>query len=170
MDKAGDILKEFFSFYNLEGGEKYASLLSSWRKIAGDDIASHSRVADLRGGALIVEVDHPGWMQLLQIKHDEILGKLSTTYPGLGIRMVQGRLVKEGQFSPPSGRAGSTKTERKPSPEEVAPREAGESPGRESGEEASLRKIRSPELREAFFRLRKTLKERSRNSPPGGRS
>ncbi|MCL1818420.1 MAG: DUF721 domain-containing protein [Spirochaetaceae bacterium] len=111
MDKAADILKEFFSLYNLEGGEKYASLFSSWRKIAGEDIAGHSRVADLRKGALIVEVDHPGWMQMLRIQHDEILGKLSAKYPSLGIRMVQGRLVKQGQFSPPPGKA---ETRRKP--------------------------------------------------------
>jgi hypothetical protein len=38
-------------------------------------------------------------MQMLKLKNDEILGMLRIKYPGLGIRMVQGRLVKERHFS-----------------------------------------------------------------------
>ena len=99
MDKVGDIYKEFFS-HLLKEKENEVSIFSSWQRIAGDDIASHSRVADIRRGALIVEVDHPGWMQMLQIKSSEILQRLSAKYPNLGIRMLQGKLVKQGQFSP----------------------------------------------------------------------
>ncbi|MCL1817555.1 MAG: DUF721 domain-containing protein [Spirochaetaceae bacterium] len=150
MDKAGDILKEFFSTLNLEKGEKYAALFSSWRKIAGEDIAAHSRVADLRKGTLIVELDHPGWMQMLRIQHDEILGKLSAKYPSLGIRSVQGRLVKQGRFSPPREAA------------QEAPRpESGEAPPRKTASPAPAAGS-PPELKEAFIRLKKALEERSR--------
>jgi len=159
MYKAGDLLKEFLVVYNLTGGEKYVSLFSSpsWRKIAGDDIAGHSRIVDLRNGTLVVELDHPGWMQMLNIKHDEILGKLKAKYPTLGIRTVLGRLVNPGQFSPPSGSEGE---ERKASAEEAPPQEAKEDTQHEAGD--TPRKSNSQELKDILMRLKNTLKERER--------
>ena len=96
MDKAGDLLKSFLSFYNLEKGRKYVSLFSGWKDLVGDDIASHARATDIRRGALLVEVDHPGWMQIIQMKQSFILKTIEKKYPELGIRVLHLRLLKEG--------------------------------------------------------------------------
>ena len=154
MDKAADILKEFLSFYNFAGGEKYAALFSSWRKMAGDDIASHSRVVDLRKGALIVEVDHPGWMQTLQMKREEILKKLAANYPDLHIRMLQLKLAKDGQFSPPPGPEAAF------SPEDSSPPEA--SLSAEPRKKAPLENRQDEELKNILARLEKSLKRKKK--------
>jgi len=95
MDKAGDLLNSFLSFYHLDKGEVYVSFFSRWRELVGDDIASHARTVDIKKGALVVEVDHPGWMQLRQLKQAEILKTIERRYPELRIRYIHMRLVKD---------------------------------------------------------------------------
>ena len=112
MDKAGDLLGSFISFYGLDKGRNIVSLFSGWRAMVGDDLASHTRPADVRRGAVVVEVDHPGWMQLLQMREEAILGKIGKKFPELGIRSLQMRLVPGGGFSAPSG--GSSQAARPP--------------------------------------------------------
>jgi hypothetical protein len=158
MDKAGDLLKAFFAFHNLEGGEKYVSLFSSWRKVAGDDIASHSRIVDLRRGALLVEVDHPGWMQMLQMKQEAILKTLASRYPDLAIRMLHVKLTPAGQFSSPASPSS-------PTPPEAEPESAAETPEEplvSKTEKEALDAIHDEDLRNTLLRLKKTLKKKSR--------
>jgi hypothetical protein len=42
-------------------------------------------VKDVRHGIVLVEVDHPGWIQMIQLKRREICRTLQRTYPALGI-------------------------------------------------------------------------------------
>jgi hypothetical protein len=148
MDKAGDLLKDFFAFYNIEGGVQYVSLFSSWRKIAGDDIADHSRIFNLHKGALVVEVDHPGWAQMLRMRQTGILQRLSSAYPDLGIRMIHIKLTPGGQFSPPQKNDAAP-----PAPEAAAPQE----PANPEQEAGGLENIRDAELKDALLRLKKSL-------------
>jgi hypothetical protein len=160
MDKAGDLLKSFFSFYNLGGGEKYVALFSSWRKMAGEDVASHSRILDLRKGALVVEVDHPGWMQVLQMKREGILKNLAAAYPGLGIRMLHLRLAKDGQFSLPPEPEPEQKAALPPSEEPAPTPEFSESETFQ--EKTPLDDIHDEELKMNLLRLKKTLKQKKK--------
>jgi hypothetical protein len=153
MNKAGDLLQEFFSHYNLAGGEKYVSLFSAWQRIAGDDIAAHSRIFDLRKDALIVEVDHPGWMQMLQMRRSDILGRISAAYPELGIYAIHGKLVSGGQFSPPAAPSAEvdedTSSLSESLQEEAVPQE-----------KEALKNIQDAELKEILLRLKKSIKKR----------
>ena len=88
MEKAGNILKLFLDKHNLEIAKNYTSFFRSWSKLAGTDAAAHSKVVDIRKGTLIVEVDHPGWIQLLQMKYSEILKKIKKHYPELEIKRI----------------------------------------------------------------------------------
>ncbi|MDR1626697.1 MAG: DUF721 domain-containing protein [Spirochaetia bacterium] len=155
MDKAGDLLKNFFAFYNIDGGEKYVSLFSSWRKVVGDAIADHSRIFNLRKGALIVEVDHPGWVQMLRMRQEGILQRLSRAYPDLGIRMIHTKLVRSGQFSPPQKKDASPPEPQPPPPPEY--------PARENG---GLENIQDAELRDLLLRLKKTLGNKKQKRKP----
>jgi hypothetical protein len=86
IEKPGDILPALFDQINVEKGKSSASLFRSWRNIAGDDLADHSHVVDIRAGRVRVEVDHPGWMQIIQMKKARILKVLKKRYPELNIR------------------------------------------------------------------------------------
>ena len=56
----------------------------------------HCRISGLSGSVLTVEADHPAWLQLLQWHQGEIVERLSSHFPVLGIRAVQFRLAKAG--------------------------------------------------------------------------
>jgi predicted nucleic acid-binding Zn ribbon protein len=72
MKKAGDILGDYMRGLHLNMENGYSSVFNSWGNIAGEDMISHSSVKDLNNGILLVEADHPGWIQLLQIRKKKI--------------------------------------------------------------------------------------------------
>ena len=85
MKKAGDILGDYMRNFhtNIETG--YSSVFKSWSKIAGEDMVSHSSVKDLTNGILLIEADHPGWIQLLQMRKKKILKNIHKFYPELEV-------------------------------------------------------------------------------------
>ena len=85
MKKADDILKGLLSNYNIELGHTYSTFFKSWYIIAGQDAAAHSKVKDIEGNTLIIEVDHPAWIQILQMKKKTIIFKIKKEYPQLSI-------------------------------------------------------------------------------------
>lgn len=93
--KASDLVSALFSGLDVSGIEKANSFFRSWRDIVGEKIASHSRIVDVDRGAVIVEVDHPGWSQQIQFRKPVIMGTLSRNYPELGIKTLVIRVVAE---------------------------------------------------------------------------
>lgn len=85
MKKAGDILGDYMRNFhtNIETG--YSSVFKGWSKIAGEDMVSHSSVKDLTNGILLIEADHPGWIQLLQMRKKKILKNIHKFYPELEV-------------------------------------------------------------------------------------
>ncbi|MFO7781709.1 MAG: DUF721 domain-containing protein [Spirochaetia bacterium] len=150
MERAGDLLEAFLRLHNITGGEEYVAFFKSWHRIVGTDIAAHTRVTDIRNGALKVEVDHPGWMQMLQMRKDEIVRKVAAKYPQLGVRNIHMRLV--GSFSGPGPGTGAAS--------ERAARQEGEDgrPGADdtnsgAGEAAPPSREDSKNAREALGRI-----------------
>lgn len=116
MRKAGDIVtdlfREQFGPEFMETARSTAGLFSSWKKIAAEvwpsyavpdtgkkneDIpaaAVHSQIKDLEKGVLLVEADHPGWIQILQTKQGELLSAVQRRYPELNIRGLAFRLSR----------------------------------------------------------------------------
>lgn len=94
MKKADEVLSRLLEHQPQDRGP-YASLFGGWGELVGDSLAEHSRVYELRHRTLIVDVDHPGWMQLLMLKKPVILGRIRRRYPQLEIRDVKVR-VREG--------------------------------------------------------------------------
>ena len=120
MRKAGDIITELFrKNFGLEftGTVRFnAGIFSSWTRIVAavwsqipfaegkntraepDDIpavAEHSRIGELERGVLLVEADHPGWIQILQTKQGELLSEVQKRYPDMDIRSIAFRLSRE---------------------------------------------------------------------------
>lgn len=91
---AGALLSAFFDEEKLRRGGLYADFFTSWKYLVGDRLAAHSRVADVDKGVLIVEAEHPGWIQLLQFRQSEILAGVAARFPELALRSVVFRLGK----------------------------------------------------------------------------
>ena len=106
MRKAGDILSDFFREkfgpQFMETARSTSGLFSSWARVVEDipAAAAHSRIRELERGILLVEADHPGWIQILQTKQGELLSVVQSRYPELDIRGIAFRLSRE-PFAPP---------------------------------------------------------------------
>jgi len=123
MRKAGDIVTALFSERFgpefMEAARSKAGLFFSWEQVVAEvwprkkpesgppDIpaaAVHSRVRELEREVLLVEADHPGWIQILQTKQAELLEAVGRRYPDLGIRGIAFRLSREPfSFPAPDG-------------------------------------------------------------------
>lgn len=88
MRDVGEALRQLLKNYNLETTVE-GSIFSSWKEISGEEVSGHSKVKDIRNSVLYVEVDHPGWMQMMQFKKKKILTAVRKKYPELGIKDVR---------------------------------------------------------------------------------
>lgn len=161
MEKAGDILDSFFRRTNISGGGNYVAFYRSWEQIVGLDIASHTNLSEIRNNTVCVEVDHPAWMQMVQMRQDNILRTIQKRFPTLEVKSLQLRLVESlglpvRSVSPPA--AG------KPRPQaqtgaETQPRlpPAAASP---LSENQSIDRIESDSLRASLRRLRAAISDR----------
>jgi hypothetical protein len=89
----GALLSAFFDEEKLRRGSQYAQFFESWRSVVGERLAAHSRVVDLDKGILIVEAEHPGWIQLLQLRQTKALEALAKRFPDLAFRGIAFRLA-----------------------------------------------------------------------------
>lgn len=91
MKKASELIEQvFLSIDNKQPDEKkFVSIFRSWEQIAGTDIASHSVVKEIEGKTLIIEVDHPGWSQLVAIQKKNIIRKIHNMFPELEISRIR---------------------------------------------------------------------------------
>ena len=112
MRKAGDIVSSMFSegFESgfMETARSTADMFSSWDKIVAElwpaggvdgkeDVQTasmHSNIRNLERGLLLVEADHPGWIQILQTRQAELLSSVQRRYPELGIKGIAFRLSR----------------------------------------------------------------------------
>lgn len=75
------------------------SLLKPANQYEGQNLYTHSRIIDLKNGVLLVEADHPGWIQLLQMHKNYILKGLQKASPNLKINTIAFRLKgKKGEL------------------------------------------------------------------------
>jgi hypothetical protein len=112
MRKAGDILSSLFSEkfdpLFLRRAKTTAGLFGDWESLAAEagisSASAHSRIAELERGIIMVEAEHPGWVQILQTKQSQLLSSAQKRYPELAIRGIAFRLSRDS--SPyPAGQA-----------------------------------------------------------------
>ncbi len=76
-----------------------------WDKVVGEQIANRARPLRFRQGILEVQVDHPVWMQQLQMLKPKIIEKLNQQIPNAGIedlylRKASKPIVRQKQLEP----------------------------------------------------------------------
>lgn len=90
MKKASDLINVMMdSILQNDAQREAVSLFSAWSKIAGVNEGSHSKIEEIENGVVLVKVDHPGWLQKLEMKRSGILKKLQKNYPELAIKAVR---------------------------------------------------------------------------------
>jgi predicted nucleic acid-binding Zn ribbon protein len=97
MRKVGDLLKEYLRDKGWLESNPYDPLFRQWEKIAGKAVSDHARLIDVRDGILLVEVDHPGWLQMLQLRKEALLKAARAAAP---LAALEGIKVRVGQSLP----------------------------------------------------------------------
>jgi len=98
MKTAGNVLSAFFDEGFMKKAKSYSKLFDSWADITAKNgiaaAADHSRIKDLDRGILLVEMDHPGWKQILQTKQSNLLNDFCIRFPELEISAISLMLGK----------------------------------------------------------------------------
>jgi len=146
-----EILKAYFNDSQIDRADQYHSFFTSWKQLAGINIAAHTHPRDIRGRVLIVEADHPGWVQLLHMQKRSILRKISRQYPELEVKDI--RIVV-------GGGEGFNATDR-PAPSTPAGAPATQKPAEETAEPPEDPQYKS-RFEEALKELGKRVEERDK--------
>ena len=81
----------------MKKAEMYSRLHNSWGEMTAKNgipaAAEHSRIKELNKGILLVEMDHPGWKQILQTKQNQLLDDYRESFPELEISGISLILV-----------------------------------------------------------------------------
>jgi hypothetical protein len=150
------LLSSFFDKDKLQRGERYSEFFSSWPALVGPRLAAHSHVADVDKGLLVVEAEHPGWIQLLQMRQSGILEDVARRYPELRLRGIVFRLSGQGSArrAPLAGVA-AEETDSAPGAEAIGP-----APDADTGAEKGAKDIEDPEFQALFSSLKKTMQDK----------
>jgi len=101
MKTAGEILSALFDKQFVEKAQGYSNLFDSWVDITEKNgigsAAAHSRIKDLDRGVLLIEMDHPGWKQILQTKQSKLLNDFRYRFPKMDITAISLMLSKNEQ-------------------------------------------------------------------------
>ncbi len=81
MRKVGEILRDYLRERGWLTENPYAALFSAWTAVAGETLAAHARLRDIRDGVMIVSVDHPGWLQMARLRKEALLAGARAAAP-----------------------------------------------------------------------------------------
>lgn len=157
VKRASTLLSSFFDQETLKKGQDYAQFNHAWKSIAGSRLGDHSRPADIRHGVLIVETEHSGWIQLLQLHQEKILDEIGRRYPDLGITGLAFRIGNDAQN-------GSNEIAPPAKEEKKAVAEAPEQVGAQSGAAGpfpapQMEHDLPPELKRLFARIKRNIEK-----------
>lgn len=92
------LINATFSNIHIEDVENANETFSAWKKTVcsikslnpneGNNLYDHSRIVDMKNGIVMVEADHPGWIQKLQFYKDYIVRGLKQQLPQMEIRNI----------------------------------------------------------------------------------
>ncbi|HEY9593666.1 MAG TPA: DUF721 domain-containing protein [Spirochaetia bacterium] len=94
MKKVGDLLHDYLRQKGWLGGNPYEPLFAAWAEIAGEALSRHTRLVDVQNGVLLVEVDHPGWLQMMQLRKESLLAAARRTAP---LASITGMRIRVGE-------------------------------------------------------------------------
>lgn len=87
-ERIGGLLKQVFGARGMEERLNRYQAWLIWDQVVGKQIAARARPLRFRQGVLEVQVDHPVWMQQLQMLKPQILEKLNRQLPNAKIEDI----------------------------------------------------------------------------------
>ncbi len=95
---ANEMISRVFSNIEASDIDNANKITSIWKKVVrgiknnrdehyGDKIASHSDVVDFKNGQLLIETDHPGWTQAIQLYSKFIIRGMNMNTENLGVKV-----------------------------------------------------------------------------------
>ena len=89
MKRIGDIITSVFDESMMDKADGYSVFFSCWKDITEKNgipaAAAHSWIKSLDNGLVWIEVDHPGWKQIIQTKERKFLYDFRYRFPSMGI-------------------------------------------------------------------------------------
>jgi hypothetical protein len=96
VQRIGSLLQDLFDQPGIGAQLSRHQAWLIWDKLVGAQIAARARPLKLRQHILEVQVDHPVWMQQLQMLKPQILKKIAEQLPGSGITDIYLRQARNG--------------------------------------------------------------------------
>jgi len=100
MKRVGDLISDIFDEKFIEKTKGYSTLFDCWEdlmiKNGIANVAGHSWIKNVEKGLVWIEVDHPGWKQILQTKESKLLYDFRYRFPDMGISGISIVLCKPG--------------------------------------------------------------------------
>ncbi|MDR0624806.1 MAG: DUF721 domain-containing protein [Treponema sp.] len=160
MRKIGDMLSLIIDEKMIHKAQGYSKLFASWawltKKYGIAAAADHSRIREMDRNVLLVEADHPGWIQILQTKEHKLLADLQGQFPDLGIAGISFRLSR----TPPQPEV-SPEEEHESADKGVSEEIPAAAPFSEEtvsrGKKTAYEKIKDKELRETLKSLERSV-------------
>ncbi|MEE0878378.1 MAG: DciA family protein [Treponemataceae bacterium] len=101
--KVDEIISNIFENISTEKMNDNINMINSWKSVLmsinsrtnkniGNLLVSHTKVIDLKNKVLLIETDHPGYIQTLQMYNSYILRGLKQKVPELEIKYLSFRL------------------------------------------------------------------------------
>lgn len=151
MQRAGDLLDAFLDRIGASD-RQYASFFRNWQRIAGERIAAHAKVSDIKNGTLIIDADHPAWVQMVMLRQRSIIDTVNSSYPDFKITSIRVRVAS----ADPDLESPAT---RQDTDQEITQTEDDRriSQPEPTDEASALSRIADDELRESLERLRNEL-------------
>jgi len=168
MKTAGDVLSALFGNEFVQTAHKHSKLYDSWTDITAKNgiaaAAAHSRIKNLNNGILLIEMDHPGWKQILQTKQSKLLNDFRIRFPEMDISGISLMLAKPDSSKQPEDVIGQSEeiceTSGTTIPSSVPPCENFTQPVNEENVAADIESIKDDELREKLLKLGQTIAAR----------
>jgi len=89
MKRVGDVLSAILDEGMMQKARGYSALFSCWQDLTEKNgiaaAADHSWIKSLDRGMVWIEVDHPGWKQILQTKESKLLSDFRYRFPDMDI-------------------------------------------------------------------------------------
>jgi len=92
MKSVGELLREYLRERGWLKTNPYEPLFREWGDIVGEPLGDHVRLVDVVDGILLVEVDHPGWLQMVHLRKHVILESAKARAPEAVIHGLRARI------------------------------------------------------------------------------
>ncbi|MCL2127015.1 MAG: DUF721 domain-containing protein [Treponema sp.] len=169
MKRVGEVLSAIFDEGLMNRARGYSALYSCWEDLAEKNgiayAAGHSRIKSLDKGLVWIEVDHPGWKQILQTKESKLLSDFRRRFPEMDISGISIVLCRPGELFNETGPE---------SAEEPLPAGKTALPGADAeavkrADASGYGAIRDGALKDALARLEKSVADKEKTQGSAGK-